>query len=89
LSLADGVYFGSVNRAQLLGDEERFSPETVAEAVRARGPLARACASSDDVADALTGQAKAGDVILVMSNGSFDGLTQKLIGRLQPVGSAR
>ena len=89
LSLADGVYFGSVNRAQLLGDEERFSPEAVAEKVRAHGPRAKACASADEVADGLVSQAKPGDVILIMSNGSFDGLTQKLIERLQPVGSAR
>jgi UDP-N-acetylmuramate: L-alanyl-gamma-D-glutamyl-meso-diaminopimelate ligase len=89
LSLADGVYFGSVNRAQLLGDGERFSPEAVAERVRALGPTAKACASADEVADGLVSQAKSGDVILIMSNGSFDGLTQKLIERLQPVGSPR
>jgi UDP-N-acetylmuramate: L-alanyl-gamma-D-glutamyl-meso-diaminopimelate ligase len=80
---------GPVNRAQLLGEEERFSPETVAEKVRAHGPVAKACASTEAVAEALVGAAKPGDVILIMSNGSFGGLTQRLLERLQPVGSAR
>ena len=78
LALADGVYFGSVNRAQLLADEDRFSPEGVAESLRARGRAADACASADAVADRLAAASKPGDVVLIMSNGSFDGLTGKL-----------
>ena len=38
LALADGVLSGPVNRAQLLADEDRLSPEAIAESLRRRGP---------------------------------------------------
>ena len=82
LALADGVYLGAVNRAQLLADEDRLSPEAIAESVRERGRSARACGSSEEIAELLADGAKPGDVVLIMSNGSFEGLTSKLFERL-------
>jgi UDP-N-acetylmuramate-alanine ligase len=34
------------------------------------------------IADFLAGQAEPGDLVLIMSNGSFDGLCDKLLARL-------
>lgn len=82
LALADRVVLGGVFRAQQLGDENRMKPETVAESVRGLGKDARVLGSSDDIAEFVSGEAKAGDVLLVMSNGSFDGLCDKLVKRL-------
>lgn len=82
LALGDRVILGGVFRAQQLGDENRLDPETVAESVRALGKDARVYPSSDAIAEHLALEAKAGDLLLIMSNGSFDGLCEKLLKRL-------
>ena len=86
LALADCVVLGGVFRPQQLGDENRLEPETVAESVRELGKSARVFPSADAIADQLSSEAEPGDVLLVMSNGSFDGLCEKLLAKLaQPV----
>jgi UDP-N-acetylmuramate: L-alanyl-gamma-D-glutamyl-meso-diaminopimelate ligase len=82
LALGDRVILGGVFRAQQIGDENRLDPESVAATVRALGKDARVLASSDSIAEHLAVEAKAGDVLLVMSNGSFDGLCEKLLKQL-------
>ncbi|MFZ0979259.1 MAG: UDP-N-acetylmuramate:L-alanyl-gamma-D-glutamyl-meso-diaminopimelate ligase [Candidatus Acidiferrales bacterium] len=89
LSLADAVLFGPVNRAQLLAEEDRLSPEAIAAAVRARGADAKAFSSADEIAEHLAAHAGSGDLILIMSNGSFDGLTGKLLEKLHAASGAR
>jgi len=86
LALADRVVLGGVFRAQQLGDENRLEPEAVAESVRELGKSARVFPSADAIAEQLSSEAEPGDVLLVMSNGSFDGLCEKLLAMLaQPV----
>jgi UDP-N-acetylmuramate: L-alanyl-gamma-D-glutamyl-meso-diaminopimelate ligase len=82
LALADRVVLGGVFRAQQLGDENRLEPESVAASVRELGKDARAFVGSDAIAEYLSNEAKSGDLLLVMSNGSFDGLCEKLLKRL-------
>jgi UDP-N-acetylmuramate: L-alanyl-gamma-D-glutamyl-meso-diaminopimelate ligase len=82
LALGDRVILGGVFRAQQLGDENRLDPESVAESVRALGKDARVFPSSDAIAEHLAAEARAGDLFLIMSNGSFDGLCEKLLKRL-------
>jgi UDP-N-acetylmuramate: L-alanyl-gamma-D-glutamyl-meso-diaminopimelate ligase len=83
LSLADRVVLGGVFRAQQLGDDNRMQPETVAERVRASGIDARVLGSSGEIAEFVSGEAAPGDVVLVMSNGSFDGLCERLLKALE------
>jgi UDP-N-acetylmuramate: L-alanyl-gamma-D-glutamyl-meso-diaminopimelate ligase len=82
LALADRVVLGGVFRAQQLGDENRLAPESVAESVRALGKDARAFEGAEAIAEFLASEAKPGDLLLVMSNGSFDGLCDKLLKKL-------
>ena len=81
LALGDRVILGGVFRAQQLG-ENRLDPETVAESVRALGKDARVFPSSDAIAEHLAREAKPGDLVLIMSNGSFDGLCEKVLKKL-------
>lgn len=85
LALADAVVLGAVNRAKLLSDEERLSPNRVIEKIQAAGKRAYEFDTADEIADHLAKNAKPGDLILVMSNGSFDGLCGKLQERLAGV----
>ena len=82
LALGDRVILGGVFRAQQLGGENRLDPESVAESVRALGKDARVFPSSDAIAEHLGAESKSGDLLLIMSNGSFDGLCEKLLKRL-------
>jgi UDP-N-acetylmuramate: L-alanyl-gamma-D-glutamyl-meso-diaminopimelate ligase len=83
LALADRVVLGGVFRAQQLGDENRMDPESVAATVRELGREARAFSGSDSIAEHLATEAKPGDLLLIMSNGSFDGLCEKLVKKLE------
>jgi UDP-N-acetylmuramate: L-alanyl-gamma-D-glutamyl-meso-diaminopimelate ligase len=82
LALADRVILGGVFRSQQLGDENRLDPESVAESVRKLGKSARVFPSADAIAEHLSAEAQEGDILLVMSNGSFDGLCDKLMKKL-------
>jgi len=83
LALGDCVILGSVHRAGQLTDAQRLDPETIIAAVRQLGKDARILPSSDAIADFLAAEARPNDLLLVMSNGSFDGLCEKLLERLQ------
>ena len=93
LAVGDRVILGGVFRAQQLGGENRLDPETVADEVRALGKDARVLSGSEAIAEHLAEEARAGDVLLIMSNGSFDGLCEKLLKKLgaaaQPAGEAK
>jgi UDP-N-acetylmuramate: L-alanyl-gamma-D-glutamyl-meso-diaminopimelate ligase len=82
LAIADGVIIGPVNRAQLLAEEERFSPEAVIAALHKRGRIAEHLQSAEEIAEYFAEKTRAGDLIMVMSNGSFDGLCAKTLDKL-------
>jgi UDP-N-acetylmuramate: L-alanyl-gamma-D-glutamyl-meso-diaminopimelate ligase len=91
LALADRVALGDVFRAQQLGDENRLDPESVAQSVRALGKDAQVVAGGEAMAEFLAANAKPNDLLLIMSNGSFDGLCEKLLAKLRsaiPVGAS-
>jgi UDP-N-acetylmuramate: L-alanyl-gamma-D-glutamyl-meso-diaminopimelate ligase len=82
LAGADGAVLGGVNRAGQLAEAERLSPERVVARVIALGRPAKSFGPADSIADYLAGELREGDVVLVLSNGSFDGLCDKLLARL-------
>jgi UDP-N-acetylmuramate: L-alanyl-gamma-D-glutamyl-meso-diaminopimelate ligase len=89
LALGDRVILGGVYRAQQLGDENRMDPEAVAADVCKLGKDARVFPSSDAIAEHLADEAKSGDLLLIMSNGSFDGLCEKLMKKLSAIAHAQ
>ncbi len=82
LSFADAAILGPVNRPQQLSDAERLSPERVVAEICRRGRRAQAFTSTAEIAAFLSDEVKPNDVVVVMSNGSFDGLCEKLLERL-------
>lgn len=89
LAIADEIAIGPVSRAQLLEHEERLSPESIADSLVKRGRPARAFDSAAAIADYLATRARAGDMVMVMSNGSFDGLSGKLLEKLKSLEGVR
>jgi len=82
LATADKVILGGVHNAKQLGDDNRLDPESVAADVRRLGVDANVFAGAEAIANHLASNGKSGDLFLVMSNGSFDGLCQKLVDKL-------
>jgi UDP-N-acetylmuramate: L-alanyl-gamma-D-glutamyl-meso-diaminopimelate ligase len=55
-------------------ESERLSPETIVAEVARRGTPSRTIDGVPAIRDYLLSSARSGDVIVIMSNGSFDGL---------------
>lgn len=63
-------------------------PERVADAIASRGTPAAAYPSADALLPDLVAALAPGDVVLVMSNGSFDGLPHRLLDALRGEGTS-
>jgi len=90
LSGADAAVVRTVPDAPLYSafgeTPERLDAEALAADLRSRGREARALAGVEEIAAHLAAAARAGDVVVVMSNGDFDGLCDLLLARLREEG---
>jgi UDP-N-acetylmuramate: L-alanyl-gamma-D-glutamyl-meso-diaminopimelate ligase len=59
-------------------EAERFSVEELVAELQSRGVKAQICPSVDEIVQKVKAQARSGDVVLIMSNGGFGGIYQKL-----------
>ena len=62
---------------------ERLSSEKLTRSLRDRGVPARSLADVDDLARSVASDAREGDVVLVMSNGAFGNIWEKLLPELR------
>lgn len=65
-----------------IDSENRFSSEELVDDLRAAGKKADCYDSADQIVADLKQRAHRGDVVLIMSNGGFDGIYQKLMSAL-------
>lgn len=61
---------------------ERFSSQRLVKDLEKKGLKSLYFQNTDQLLEALVKEAQAGDVILIMSNGAFDNLNQRLLGSL-------
>ncbi len=74
-----------IRQPPLLGKipfNERFSSEQLVADLKKRGKEAHFYADTESIIEYLAREAKSGDLILVMSNGGFDNIHEKLLERL-------
>ena len=79
---ADGVLFAPIFHAGRLGDDERLDLDALVERLRSADLLAEACPSTEAVFERALELATAGDVLVTMSSGSFEGLPHRLLEAL-------
>ncbi len=60
-----------------------FSAEKLVADLHERGLPATTCDSVEEIIEQLTGECRSGDVVLCMSNGSFDDIWQRLLSALR------
>jgi len=78
---ADEVIVGRVFRSSLPEAERLSAPALVAGIERAGG-RARHLAAVETIVDTVAREAREGDLVVVMSNGAFDGIHERLLDRL-------
>ncbi len=83
LAGADAVVVAGVHRGAELPEAERFRPEAVVERLVARGVPAVYLPEIDAIIEHLTAERSGRDVALVMSNGAFGGIWERLLERLR------
>lgn len=81
---SDMAILAPVGRAEI-DASEKLDTEAIAEAVRAKGKDALAATSHAEVVEAIVQHAKPGDVVVMMSNGTFGGIYDDVIARLTPI----
>ncbi len=78
---ADEVILASVFRATL-PDDQRLSIDEIIQELSRRGIRARTFPSTGDIVETIATEATPGDAVLLMSNGGFDDIHEKLLRRL-------
>ncbi len=67
-----------------IAESDRFSTDQLISDLKSKGVDANLCADVDGIVSTLKAKARPGDVILVMSNGGFGGIYEKLLKELTP-----
>src|SRR5207244_12498590 len=78
---ADEVLLAPVFRSKL-PDTERLSIPQLVRDLQSRGQSARESASIDDIVSVVVREHRPGDLVVLMSNGGFGGIHQKLLRAL-------
>jgi UDP-N-acetylmuramate: L-alanyl-gamma-D-glutamyl-meso-diaminopimelate ligase len=78
---ADEVVLAPVFRSSLPESERLSVPQLIAD-VTAAGRHARGLSGTDEIVRTIANEARPGDLVLVMSNGGFDGIHEKLLDAL-------
>jgi UDP-N-acetylmuramate: L-alanyl-gamma-D-glutamyl-meso-diaminopimelate ligase len=80
---ADAAVFARVYAAGKLDPEETLSPDRVVEGIKARGRIAHTFASTGEILNFVASNVKSGDQVVIMSNGGFDNIHNKLLEALR------
>ena len=79
---ADEIVLAAVFRSTL-PDDERLDVEEVVRDLRHRGHHARLIPTADAIASTVATEARDGDLVVIMSNGGFDGVHDKILDALR------
>ncbi len=83
---ADGVVMARVAKLEQIPEAERLHPEKVVADIRATGRAAFYEDGTDAIIERTRVLARPGDLVVVFSNGGFDGIHAKLLERLKTAG---
>lgn len=83
LSKADRVMIATPFKEELIPRDERLDVRAIADDILKNGTDAHAVDGSDHIVEFIMRGIEYGDVILVMSNGAFDGINAKLISAME------
>ncbi len=79
---ADIICIQKPSRLEKIPLAERFSSEKLVNDLKIEGKDAHYFSETDSIIDFIVKQANRGDIILIMSNGGFDNIHERLLKRL-------
>jgi len=82
LSEADAVCVSAVENPEKVKVEDRLDPEQVMDSLKEKGVPAFYESGADSIVERLKEESQEGDVVIVLSNGGFDGIHEKLLQAL-------
>ena len=85
---ADRTVIAQVFGASHLPPEQTLSPTRVAEGIRMRGGNALTFDSTEEIVQHVAAEAKSGDQVVIMSNGGFENIHNRLLERLRGGGKS-
>jgi len=85
LKVADGVFIAQVARLEQIPEAERLNPEEVIKEISEDGRPAFYEKNADAIIDRIMPLLKPEDVVVVLSNGGFDNIHEKLLARLKNI----
>jgi UDP-N-acetylmuramate: L-alanyl-gamma-D-glutamyl-meso-diaminopimelate ligase len=85
LAIADRVVVAGLYQPEKIPEQDRLSVAKVIEEINGstRDGRARLIEKAQDIADDVASNAASGDIVLVMSNGGFDGVQEKILRALE------
>ena len=89
LSRAERVVLAEVYRKEELAADERLSEERLVEALKVRGVTAWFHSDTAAIVARVSGEAQDGDLVVVMSNGGFDNIHERLLAALRQKAEAK
>jgi len=82
LAVADRIFVAQAYDQSKIDASERFSVDQLIQDLKSEGARADIGRTADDIVELVSGEAKSGDVVVIMSNGGFDGIYQKMLTSL-------
>ncbi len=79
---ADMVFVCQPCSKKVIPQSQRFSIETLVRDIQKAGGNAHGFASVEEILDFLPGNLQSGDLVLIMSNGGFDNIHDRLLDRI-------
>jgi UDP-N-acetylmuramate: L-alanyl-gamma-D-glutamyl-meso-diaminopimelate ligase len=83
LMLADGIFISEVAKLEQIPAAERLNAEALMEQIAGAGRPAFYEKDADAIVERITPMLKRNDVVAIFSNGGFDDIHEKLLGRLR------
>ncbi|HEX4459618.1 MAG TPA: GNAT family N-acetyltransferase, partial [Polyangia bacterium] len=79
---ADEIIVGAVSHPEKAPPNDRFDPERLAADLRGKGVPARHVSDVEQIVAQVAERAAAGDTVVIMTSGGFEGIHDKLLARL-------
>ena len=80
--MADIVFIPEPVMLEKISPDKRFSSRELVDSLKDKGKNAIYCPDTDNLLEEILKMLKTGDIVLIMSNGSFDNIHERLLERL-------
>jgi UDP-N-acetylmuramate: L-alanyl-gamma-D-glutamyl-meso-diaminopimelate ligase len=85
LAVADQVVLADVFKSEAIPENERLDPVGVVADINNNGKPARLLRDADAIVEAIAAELRNGDVVVILSNGGFGGIYEKLPAKLKSI----